>query len=183
MELGRAWPLFMAHFTGYGFFRFWKCRGQTEGNRHLALLVFAIFSLVLLFKIFLNTHVYHYGFALALPATLLLIKWTAYDFPRWTQRYLGSPVFTRVMAMTLILTFIGGNAWFSFKIYDLKGYPVGTGLDTVADYRTPFTNRGQIFNATLEYINRHLEPEAEFVTLPDAIMLNYMPGAKARLNM
>ncbi len=179
MELGRAWPLFMALFTGYGFFRFWKCRGQPEGDRHLALLVFATFSLVLLFKIFLNAHVYHYGFALALPATLLLIKWAAYDFPQWTQRFLGSPVFTRVMAMTLILVYIGGHAWFSFKIYDLKGYPVGAGLDTVVDYRTPFTNRGEIFNATLEYINRHLAPEAEFVTLPDAIMLNYMARRKS----
>jgi hypothetical protein len=178
LELGRPWPLFMILLTGYGGVRYWRSRGQAGADHNLSLLVFSLFALVLLFKIILNTHIYHYGFALALPATLLLIKLVVYDFPRWAQRASGSPVFCRTVSMVLILIYMGAHAWFSFGVYDFKGYPVGTGRDTVVDYHSFVNNRGEIFNRALEYIDQNLSPDVEFATLPDAIMLNYMARRK-----
>ncbi|MEE9498750.1 MAG: glycosyltransferase family 39 protein [Nitrospinaceae bacterium] len=179
LELARPWPLFMVLLAGCGSIRYWKNRGQADAGDHLTLLVFALFSLVLLFKMFFNTHVYHYGFALALPATLLLIKGIVYDVPRWTERITGSPFFFRTMALTLVLIYTCAHIRFSYNIYDLKGYPVGSGLDRVIDYHPFVDPRGEIFNQALEYINQNLEPEAEFATLPDAIMLNYMARRKS----
>jgi 4-amino-4-deoxy-L-arabinose transferase-like glycosyltransferase len=179
LELSRPWPLYMAILTAYGFLQYWKNRGRENADHTLTLFIISLFSLVLLFKIILNTHLYHYGFALALPATLLLIKLAIYDFPRWTQRVLGSAAFCRIVASALVLTFISAHAWFTFKIYELKGFPVGAGRDTVVDYHPFLNNRGEVFNTTLEYIDKNLSADVEFATFPDAIMLNYMSRRKS----
>ena len=84
-----------------------------------------------------------------------------------------------VVRTALILTFISAHAWFTFKIYELKGFPVGAGRDTVVDYHPFLNNRGEVFNTTLEYIDKNLSADVEFATFPDAIMLNYMSRRKS----
>ncbi len=133
-----------------------------------------LFSLVLLMKTLLNSHIYHYGFALALPATLVMVVFLAYELPSRVKRALGDAGFYRSAMWTLILIVVGTHAWITYRTYEMKNFPVGSGMDVVIDYHPAFTPRGQVMNLALNYIGQNMAPDKEFATFPDGIMLNYL---------
>jgi hypothetical protein len=143
-------------------------------TRSLILFSFSLFSFVLLLKIFLNTHVYHYGFALALPATLVCIRWVLYEFPKLSHNFIGSTDFYRSAMTMLGLVIIANHIWFGYQMHQFKGYPVGSGQDTLLDYHPELETRAPIVADTLHYINDHIEPDAKIAPIPFGNMINYM---------
>jgi hypothetical protein len=146
----------------------------------LPLVVFTVFSFVLLFKMILNTHVFHYGFALALPGTLLAVKIALYDLSGKARRISGGDVIYKAVALTMICFVFGAHVWLSHRNYRQKTYPVGVGLDMVMDHSPPF-GRGLIVQTALEFINHEMSASDTFVTLPTAPMLNYLARHKIPL--
>lgn len=173
LSLGRPLPLIMMVLGAFLLIQIFKNRSELL-PQVLEKFVLVIFALVLLFKIFLNAHIYHYGFALALPGTLILVAVLVYELPLRLQPLLGSSQFYRYIMITLVLVFAGHHAWFSSRIYELKNYPVSEGRDLVIDYDRNFNNRGEIMNLALNYIDKNFQPETGFATFPDGIMLNYL---------
>ena len=173
LELLRPLPLITLLLVIYYFTRVIQER-NTAPAKPLVLFSFSLFSFVLLFKIFLNTHVYHYGFALALPATLVCIRWVLYEFPKLLNNFSGSADFYRSTMAMLGLVIIANHVWFGYQMHQFKGYPVGSGQDTLLDYHPELEPRAPIVSDTLKYIREHIEPDTEIAPIPYGNMINYM---------
>jgi 4-amino-4-deoxy-L-arabinose transferase-like glycosyltransferase len=173
LELLRPLPLITLLLVIYYFIRVTRDK-NTTATEPLVLFSFSLFSFVLLFKILLNTHVYHYGFALALPATLVCMRWVLYEFPKISIKLSGSADFYRSTMVMLGLIVIANHVWFGYQMHQFKGYSVGSGKDTLLDYYPELEPRAPIVSATLKYIREHTDPSAEIVPIPFGNMINYM---------
>lgn len=173
LESLRPLPLITSLLAIYYFKQAISEKGSAS-TRPLALFSFSLFSLILLLKIFLNTHVYHYGFALALPATLVCIRWILYEFPKLSRKFIGSTDFYRCAMTMLGLVIIANHIWFGYQMHQFKGYPVGAGQDMLLDYHPELETRAPIVADTLQYINEHVEPDAKIAPIPFGNMINYM---------
>ena len=134
-----------------------------------------------MFKIIFNTHVTHYGFALALPATLILIHILIHEIPKQVPTNLKPLKIYRPMAITIVAIFIGLNIQLEYKFYSLKGQPIGKGSDTLIDYHSFLTPRGIIFNTAIDFIQNEIPEDAHFAAIPGSIMLNYMTRRESSL--
>lgn len=177
-DLARPLPLIL---FGYGVYLIRISRSRMHDPKMfinvLPLLIFTVFSFVLLFKIILNAHVYHYGFALVLPGALLIVKIVLYDFPRGVRRISGSDIVYKALTVSLICFFFSAHVWLSYKNYRQKNYPVGTGADLIMDHSPPL-GRGLTMQTALDFIVSEMGENDTFVTLPTAPMLNYLARRK-----
>lgn len=180
LSLGRPLPLILLIFAVLLSIRIFRNRAEPS-PQVLGQFVLVVFALVLLVKMLLNTHVYHYGFALALPGTLIVVAFLINELPLRLKPLLNSSQFYRSVMVTLILVFVGYHAWFSNMIYELKTYPVAKGQDLVIDYDRDFNNRGEVMNLALGYIDKNFHPEATFATFPDGVILNYLSRRKSSI--
>lgn len=143
---------------------------RTERSHVLALrIALSLFALGLLAKMIFATRLYHYGFALAMPATLLLVA----AFVSWVPRFAAARgadrgvvqavgvslaaimVFVYLMAMSQVLRF--------------EQYRVGSGSDVfLAD------GRGEAMRVALQWIDRTVPAEATLAVLPEGAMINFL---------
>jgi len=150
--------------------------------RTVVRLVVTTFALLMLAKMFLNVTLWHYGFALAMPATLVMVALLASWWPNFIDRRGGCGIVMRAAAVAaaglVIWTYLhqfsllssdkrvlvsrGGDAFWSDAMqYDREGNQ----FDTVA--------RGHAVNLALETLSR-LPREATLATIPEGIMINYL---------
>ena len=181
LSLGRPLPFFMLLFAIFLSIQIFKNRSRIE-PRIITQWVLVLFSLMLLLKILLNAHIYHYGFVLALPATLVMVVFLAYEVPLRVRQTLGDSGFYRSAMWTLILVVVGNHAWITYQTYQMKNYPIGSSRDLVIDYHPAFTPRGEAMNLALNYIDQNIAPEQEFATFPDGIMLNYLARRRSPIS-
>ena len=179
-ELPRSIPLIVLTYSIFLFLESSKTANKGS-NRSLGLLVFSIFSLVLMFKMFFHVQVTHYGFALALPATLVLIHIVTHEIPKWFSKTAQSKYIYRPVAITLVMIFVGAHIQFEYNIYSFKGQPVAKGSDTLLDYHSFLTPRGVHFNAAIQFIEKEVPEEALLTAIPGSIMLNFMTRRKSSL--
>ncbi len=177
-ELLRPLPwlmLFLAFWHGAHFF---KSNHTEDTARNVFLFTFAVFALVLLCKIIFKVQVFHYGFALALPAALLGIKLLMHDVPKNFRSLVGDPVYYRPPVTILILVYISFHVWIQYNVYQFKTYSVGSGYDRIVDFDPSIKPRAPIVNQALDYLRSEIGPDREIPVLPDAIMLNYLTRRK-----
>lgn len=138
--------------------------------RRISLLVFALF---LLSKILLNARIYHYGFVLAMPASLLLMVAALDWVPTFIDRRGGSGGVFRAAVVPLIL----GTGLFYLSVQaieiGLKNERVGLGADGFwADARGAFVNR------TVAEIARRSSSDTTLAVLPEGIFINCLTGLR-----
>lgn len=183
-EFLRPMPLIMLSLIVYSGIRLRRAGAQSPNRDfYFNLLILSIFSFVLLFKIVLNTHLYHYGFALALPATLVFIWLVLFYLPKVQTSFLGPYSFYRATFMVLLLVVITKHILLSHSIYQLKTYPVGTGTDTLLEFDPDFYSRGPILNDVLNYVETEVDPNDTIVTLPLGNIINYMARRQNHIRM
>jgi len=173
LELLRPLPLITLLIIIYYFLQVIQNR-KSDLGKHLTQLALSIFSLTLLLKIIFNTHIYHYGFALALPATLVCLRAVLYELPRHKKLFPGSTDFYRSAMVVLGLFLIMSHTALGHTIHQLKTYPVGSGRDIILDYDPELEPRGPIVAETLKYIQDHVEPHAGIATMPAGNTINYL---------
>lgn len=173
LELGRPLPPFLLILGIY----YLNSMFRKKGSDKIGLLIqftFTLFSFVLLFKIILNAHIYHYGFALALPGTLVFIRWALYEYPSYKKIFPGPSQFYRNTIKIFCLIIIANHIWLNYQIQQAKTYPVGSGRDILLDYSPELEPRGPIVSSALKYIQDNIEPGEGIATLPFGNMINYM---------
>ncbi|MEE8269687.1 MAG: glycosyltransferase family 39 protein [Nitrospinaceae bacterium] len=187
MDLVRPLPLILIAYMGAFIYRWFYC-SQTpqDKSRQISVFVLSLFSLVLLLKIFLYVHVQHYGFALALPGFLIFVALLIHELPRIFKKFQGSALVPSMLGLAFLLAHTGMMGWLSFKMYQIKDFPIGKGRDRIYDFSpyrmgTPSNPhvRGILFKYALEIIDQELGPEEEFVAFPTGTMLNYMSRRKS----
>jgi len=140
----------------------------------LPMVLWTTFALGLLSKMVLNVHIYHYGFYLAMPATLVLVICLTYWIPEVLRRTWGCGVVFRTLALAILAAASLYYLNRSHKLYQLKDFAVGTGGDTIFTYGPKLQTAGLVTSQTLRWIAEKTSPEATFVGLPEGIMLNYL---------
>ena len=175
LDLGRPLPLISILSAGFYAYRLF---GPTNASRHssndLFLMVFSVFCTLLLLKIILNAHVFHYGFALALPATLLMIHTLLFVIPEYLKTIEVQSGFYQQAALVLVLFFAGGHLKLEYQVYQFKTLPVSQGRDLLLDYDPDLETRGVIVNQVLDYLDRQLQPGIQIATVPHGSMINYL---------
>jgi len=179
-ELTRSLPLIVLGYCIFLFIEISKSPSEMS-NRRLGLLAFSVFSLALMFKMIFHVQVAHYGFALALPATLVLIYILTHEIPKQVSINSKPLNIYRPVAITVVAVFIGLHIQFEYKMYSLKSQPIGKGLDTLVDYHSFLTPRGIIFNAAVDFIQKEIPEETQFAAVPGSIMLNYLTRRESSL--
>jgi 4-amino-4-deoxy-L-arabinose transferase-like glycosyltransferase len=140
----------------------------------LPMVLWTTFALGLLPKMALNVHLYHYGFYLAMPATLVLTICLIYWIPEVLKGRLGCGVVFRSLAFAILAAASMYYLNRSQKIYQLKNFAVGKGGDTIFTYGPKVHISGLDTAQALEWIEEKTSREATFVVLPEGIMLNYL---------
>lgn len=141
---------------------------------NVLLLMWTVFALATLAKIWLAPRVYHYGFVLAMPATLVLIGGLLHFIPQALKKSGGGGDLFRRMALTLLIA----DSIFFLKIsnnyYRNKSVVVGTGGDAIFTSENKIDPRGAVVAKVLERIDVLMPPNATLVVLPEGVMLNYL---------
>jgi len=141
---------------------------------YFPLFVLSLFSCVLLLKILLNTHLFHYGFALAMPATLIFLWILVFAVPNHKPFFKQPATFYRNAILALILVFMGKHVMLSYDLFQLKNNPVGTQRDFIMDYDPRIDSKGTRVQEAIEYINQELPPDTGLATIPQGNIINFM---------
>ena len=148
----------------------WKRRRSPEAARQVVLrLSVVVFAMALLLKMLLNARLYHYGFALAMPATLVLVVALVDWVPSAIRRAGGyAPVFLAAV-VGIWGVWVAVHLRFSASFLARKTVTVGSGADAfLAD------GRGVYVNSALGALAERVEPSGTVAVLPDGVMLNYL---------
>ncbi|MFL6203403.1 MAG: glycosyltransferase family 39 protein [Thermoanaerobaculia bacterium] len=159
----RPWPLLCLGVLVAAVLRF---RAGETGTAAAAA-GFAVFSLALLGKMLLNARLFHYGFALAMPA-LALLTVVLYDWvPRWIAGRGGTAAVARAGLLPVLLAFALAHLGVTSRYLADKREQVAAGTPDAfkAD------GRARAVNAVLEWIAAH---PGTVLVVPEGVMINYL---------
>lgn len=151
--------------------------GRADGERRRVLLPLTIwggFSILLLGKILFAVHLGHYGFALAMPATVFLLVVGLEVLPARSERNFGAAPVTRRLASALILAVVGYPVAMSLQRYASRDYPVAPPPNEMLYVDTAASEDGQLLNHLLGLIEREIPRGASMAVLPEGAGLNYL---------
>ncbi len=134
-------------------------------------LVFAVYALAMLSRIVLNARVGHYGFTLALPATLLLVHAAVHDGARFARRRIGSPLVYLGAMLACLGVLITHHLSISNKWLERKDYPIASSF---LSYGPKLERRGVVVNRALDWIDSHVDPRSSLLVLPEGVMINFL---------
>ncbi len=136
---------------------------------------FAVFSTILMLKIVLYGHIYHSGFILALPASLLLVV-VSYD---GGERVVAGLKGWKLFFHTFLVMIFGGVV-LSYSIvdnfyYKFKSFVFGSDRGQFLTYSPKIESRGPILMRAIDFLKAL--PKGTTVTVfPEGVMLNFMSG-------
>jgi len=166
----RPLPLFLLLITVGSIAAYLRSRRDPDAAPRYALQTsLAVFALALLAKMVLNARLYAYGFALAMPATLLLIA----ALVTWAPRILTHAGLQgralRACAVGLLLVGLGAHLVLIQRKLARQTDVLGEGADALYG-----DDRVAPLAELLAEIQRRVEPTQTLAALPEGVMLNYL---------
>lgn len=128
-----------------------------------------VFALGLLPKIILNTRVWHYGFALALPAGVVVVAALAWAIPKWVQKMGGNAAVARSLFAALWAMWVALHLGQTATVIPTKFFWIGEGADA---FRTD--NRGPVVQSVVSWLGEHTTPDESLTVLPGGEILGYL---------
>jgi hypothetical protein len=174
LDLARALPLTSALGAGLLLAACWRRRGDRAQLARLApLALFALLSLGLLGKIALAARIDHYGFALAMPAALLLVAGLVEGVPRALARGRGRGTLARALAAAAVIAALVALLELSDRRYAVKDFAVGRGADRILAERPSVSPRPARIAEALARLERLVPADASLLVLPEGASINY----------
>jgi hypothetical protein len=175
IEAARPLPLFALLLLVPPIAAAWRKTTEAEARRRAILATsFGLYALAMLAKMFLHARINMYGFALAMPATMVLVAALASWIPAWIERAGGSGSLFRGFALGALGVAIVAHLGFMHVFLSQKTVVVGEGKDAFrADAR------GKYVNAAVAAIRAKLRPGGTLAAMPEGIVLNFLARAKA----
>jgi hypothetical protein len=174
-ELPRALPLASLLALGATLILLVRRRRDPAALRAVApMVLWSGLALALLGKTALNTHLYHYGFYLALPATLVLVVGLTHWLPKALRVRGGDGRLFQGMAFAIVAAGIVYHLRWSNEFFRLKDLAVGGGGDTILTYGPGVRPEGAAASLALRWMETGMPREATFVAFPEGITLNYL---------
>jgi 4-amino-4-deoxy-L-arabinose transferase-like glycosyltransferase len=142
---------------------------RKTASKLIRITTLAVFALALLGKMILKTRVSHYGFTLAMPATLLLVIALLDWIPHAIQRAGGYARVFQAAALGVLVASGFGFLSITSNRFVQKTNTVGQGSDAfLAD------SRGKWVNLALAEIQKHVSASQTLAVLPEGAMVNYL---------
>lgn len=138
-----------------------------------ALMLFSVWACLLLAKLGLAPRFVHYGFALAMPASLLLVVGWVAGVPRLAGRVGGDGRFARAVGVALVAAAVFGMLRTSNARYRGRELWVGPPADRIRVENPKRAPRGARMEAVRERLASLLAPEQTLLVYPEGAMLNY----------
>lgn len=155
----------------------WACMTNRfqKGNyaQPILLTVWSIFGLILFAKIFLNARIGHYGFVLAMPATLLLIGFFVGLISNWLRESFNRGYIYRYLIMFFIALDIIYLSLFSGFFYIKKNYAVGQSRNYIFSYDPEYDVRGKAVNMILSNMS-DMPDMHNLLVIPEGVMINFL---------
>ena len=137
-------------------------------NPYLCLICLFIFSFLLMLKMILNVRIAHYGFALAMPGTLMLCVIMINILPK-VMEIKFEPYGLRIFALIILSFFIFYNLQMNKNIRNIKRNIVTNFIDS---FRTD--NRGIYIKEVLKQLKIKMKKNDTLAVFPEGVMLNYL---------
>ena len=153
----------------------WKSRkDKGKALRALPMLVFILFAFVMVLKAILRVNIVAYGFALAVPSTLVVVAGLVYHVPRLVAKNSQSTMFIRALGIILVAMLLVMEIGVVSDTYLMRNYPIATGKERIITFDPVMNIEGPVFDATLKKINETIKPDENFLVIPEGILLNYL---------
>jgi dolichyl-phosphate-mannose-protein mannosyltransferase len=137
------------------------------------LVMWSAFSFVLLGKMILNARISHYGFYLAMPATLVLVVVLVWLVPLWLRNGTGRGVILQTVAALLLVEGIAVYFGISQKFYGTKTLKIGSNGDAIFAFDSATDWRGHALIDVLHVLEA-TPPGATVAVVPEGVMINYL---------
>lgn len=164
-ELATPWPLMVLLFAGFAAREFKETRDPIDADR----LAFALWAGALMLKMALNVRLTGYGFALAMPATMIGVTLLLETLPKVAARRGANETLTRCAAAGVLLALAGTHLRASHQRFALESHDIEGQEETVQAHW-----RGPALKAALADLEERLAPGDTLLVLPEGIMLNFL---------
>jgi hypothetical protein len=178
-------PVVLCAAIGFQIFQILRKKTPNKLNQYGPLAGLSLFSLVFLAKISLNMHALHYGFVLAMPATLVG-AWILIDrFPIFVERkFPGAYWMIAVLGLLAVYGILLSHYNLSAFSYAQKELPIGDKNDRLITWKSTAVDvyyasfnttheRGIVFKEILDELKRTLRPEDTLLVIPEGALFNY----------
>ena len=153
----------------------WKSRkDKGKALNALPMLVFIIFAFVILLKVMLRVTINVYGFALTMPAALVVVAGVVYYIPRLAAKNAQSTTFIRALSIIMVAMFLVMEIGVIIDTYLMRNYPIATDKEKIITFDAVLNIEGPVIGETLKKINETIKPNENFVVIPEGILLNYL---------
>jgi dolichyl-phosphate-mannose-protein mannosyltransferase len=145
---------------------------RSEGAARLrpaTVLGLAVYAGVMLVKIDLTARTYHYGFALALPAALLLVAVVLDWWPAELERRRWNGAVFRGTALGLLALFVYAHLQATAYQLSRQRYALGRGADRLLG-----DERAGVLAKAADVLKTSAAPGDTLTVLPEGLLLNYM---------
>lgn len=151
----------------------WRLRVTWHDERRALATIEALatvsFAALLLIKVVLNAKLYRYGFALTMPAAMVVVVALVAWIPAAIDRRGGDGVLFRNVSLIAV----AAVAMIFMRVHSDRlarvSFAVGAGVDAMRG-----DSRALPVNAALDAIRRNVGPGNRLVVLPEGILLNYL---------
>jgi hypothetical protein len=170
LEAFRPLPLILLMAAAFAVTRARSRSSDPAPARSVLQISLLVFALVLLCKIALYARLYHYGFALAMPATLLLVIGLVGWLPALVDRLGGYGAAFRAAALGAVVSAgVGHLAAMRARLME-KPFTVTTESGVI---RTDHV-RGPIVAEALHWIEQSTDPDHSLAALPEGATVNFL---------
>jgi hypothetical protein len=171
MAIGRPLPVAVV-LIGLALLIYWwrMPRGHPERLSVELALSFCAFALALLGKMILNARIFHYGFVLALPATMLTVVALMAWFPRVVTRTSPQRLVWRACLLGAITAVVIGHLQLASDWKETRTVAIGQGQDRLLVDRRSARLAADVAGA----VRARLPAEGTFAVLPQGALLNYL---------
>lgn len=175
--IAKGLPLFCVLTGAFLALRLFLARQEPSATpRWHALLVWSVLSLTLLGRVLLNVRIFHYGFALAMPATLLLVAVGAWQVPRWAAgaSWPQAGSILRATALAVVLCSCAQHLRVSLGYFAGKTQAVGDGGDQIWVEAPANSPRVAVALRILDWVEHQTQTQETLLVLPQGLMINYL---------
>jgi len=170
-EVVRPLPVLMAMLLAATWAEFVRTRDlPAQAGPLIVRFALCVFGLALLAKMILTPRIIRYGFALAMPGTLMMVVALVGWIPAAITRRGGYGGVLRSAALAAVAVVTAVYVRTACGAYAEKNFPVGSGADQFFSSEA----RGTFAAAALEEMHRRVGPQQTVAVLPEGVMLNYL---------
>ncbi len=137
-------------------------------------MLWLVLAVMMTLRMILKVRLYHYGFYMALPLTLMLVPTLLYGIPAALARAWGGGVVFRSLALSFLLATMTAHLRFSDFYYERRTEPLGNDSDRFYALSPDFSAESGVAEDLLKYIASISPAPTGLFVIPNGSALNYL---------